>query len=56
MPGTSSNLEPADARDGLRGIRGLLLQDERAELEKLLREIDQFSQTFKSAERKRCNL
>lgn len=47
---------PADDCDGLFGIRDLLLQDERTELEKLIEEIDQFSQTFKNADRKRCNV
>jgi hypothetical protein len=47
---------PADDCDGLFGIGDLLLQDERTELEKLIEEIDQFSQTFKSAERKQCNV
>jgi hypothetical protein len=47
---------PADDCDGLFGIGDLLLQDERTELEKLIEEIDQFSQTFKDADRKRCNV
>ena len=34
-------------------IRQLLTEDERIELEKLLREIDQFSAAFKNAERER---
>jgi hypothetical protein len=49
-------LAAADDCDHLFSIRGLLLQDERAELEKLIEEIDQFSQTFKNADRKRCNV
>lgn len=47
---------PADDCDGVLGIEDLLLQDEWAELEKLIEEIDQFSQTFKNADRKRCNV
>jgi hypothetical protein len=49
-------LAPADDCDGLVSIRGWLLQDERAELEKLFEEIDQFSQTFKRTDRRRCNV
>jgi hypothetical protein len=44
---------PADDCDDLFGIGELLLQDERTEFEKLMEEIDQFSQTFKTADRKR---
>jgi hypothetical protein len=51
-----TKLAAADDCDHLFSIRGLLLQDERAELEKLIEEIDQFSQTFKNADRKRCNV
>jgi len=47
---------PADVCDDLFSIRGLLLQDERTELEKLFEEIDEFSQRFKSAGRQRCNV
>lgn len=51
-----ANWAPADDGDDLFGIGDLLLQDERTELEKLIEEIDQFSQTFKTADRKRCNV
>jgi hypothetical protein len=51
-----AKLAPADDCDGLFSIRGLLLQDERTELKELLEEIDRFSQTFKNADRQRCNL
>ena len=47
---------PTDDCDGLFSIRGQLLQDEWIELEKLFDEIDQFSQTFKNADRQRCNV
>jgi hypothetical protein len=39
--------------DGAPSIRQLLTDDERIELEKLLREIDQFSAAFKNADRER---
>jgi hypothetical protein len=42
--------------DDLLSVSGLLLQDEQTELEKLCKEIDQFSQTFKNPDRKRCNM
>jgi hypothetical protein len=51
-----AKLAPTDDCDGEFSVRGLLLQDERTELEKLIAEIDQFSQTFKNADRKRCNV
>jgi hypothetical protein len=55
-PDPPTELAPADVCNGLFSIRGLLLQDEQTELEKLFKEIDQVSQTFKSADRKRCNM
>ena len=48
-PDAPPKLAPAEVCDGLLSIRGLLLQDEQTELEKLFEEIDQFSQTFKNA-------
>jgi hypothetical protein len=45
----------ADGGGDLFSISALLLQDELAELEKLCKEIDQFSQTFANADRERCN-
>jgi hypothetical protein len=48
-PDRPRNLSAADDCDGGFSIRGLLLQDERTELEKLCEEIDQFSRTFQNA-------
>lgn len=42
-----------DNCDGLLSIRELLQDNERIELEKLLRDIDQFSEAFKAADRER---
>lgn len=44
----------SDTCDGMLSIGQLLQEDERIELEKLLKEIDQFSEAFKNADRVRC--
>jgi hypothetical protein len=52
-PGRHTKSAPAD--DGLLSIVGPLFQEERVELERLFREIDQFSETFKTSARKQYN-
>ena len=42
---------PADVRDGRGSIFGPLFEDERVELERLFKEIDQFSATFNTGAR-----
>lgn len=49
--GSSQESAHTDVCDGMFRIRSLLLEDERTELAKLFEEIDQFSQTFKNADR-----
>jgi hypothetical protein len=55
-PDPSTKSAAGEGCDDLLSVSGLLLQDEQTELEKLCREIDQFSQTFKNADRKQCNV
>ena len=54
---TTSDQHPkwtsVDNCDGLFSIRELLQDSERIELERLLRDIDQFSEAFKAADRER---
>jgi hypothetical protein len=46
---------PAEVCDGRGSILGPLFDDERVELERLFKEIDQFSETFNTGARQQCN-
>ena len=54
-PSRRKKSPPTDGYDGLLSIVGPLFQDERVELERLFREIDQFSETFKTSARTQYN-